>query len=140
MHKYCKNEIVNMILSSLENKIKDNKINFQYSVRLPEKLSFSDVDITSILSNGLENAIQAVLPLDVNKRYIDLDLHMNDNKLLISIKNTFAKKPVLLNGLPQTKEAGHGLGTRSICYVAERLEGSCRFSISGKLFVLQVIL
>lgn len=140
MHKYCKCEIINMILSSHENKLKDNEISFQYSIRLPEKLPFSDVDITCILSNGLENAIQAVLPLDVSKRYINLDLHMNGDKLLISIKNTFAKKPLLINGLPQTKEAGHGFGTKSICYVAEKLEGSCRFSVSGELFVLQVIL
>ena len=140
MHKYCKNEIVNMILSSHENKIKDNEINFQYSIRLPEKLTFSDVDITSILSNGLENAIRAVLPLDASKRYIVLDMHMNDNKLLISIKNTFAEKPVFIDGLPQAKEAGHGFGTRSICYVAEKLDGSCRFSVADDLFVLQVIL
>lgn len=133
-------EIINMILSSHENKLKDNEISFQYSIRLPEKLPFSDVDITCILSNGLENAIQAVLPLNVSKRYINLDLHMNGDKLLISIKNTFAKKPLLINGLPQTKEAGHGFGTKSICYVAEKLEGSCRFSVSGELFVLQVIL
>lgn len=140
MHKYCKNEIVNMILSSYERQIRKFEIDFQYLVRIPEKLQFSDIDITAILSNGLENAIQAVLPLEVHERYIKFDLHMNDNKLLLSIKNTFAEKPVFRDSMPQSKENGHGFGTQSIRYAAEKLKGNCHFSVDGNLFVLQVIL
>ena len=60
MHKFCKNEIVNMIISSYENVIEENRIDFQQSVHIPEHLPVSDVDLTSILSNALENAIHAV--------------------------------------------------------------------------------
>lgn len=56
MHKYCKSEIVNMILSSHEHEIKENNIDFQHFIQIPEKLHVSDVDLTSILSNALENA------------------------------------------------------------------------------------
>lgn len=140
VRKYCKNEIVNMILSSYERQIRKNEIDFQYSVQIPEKLQFSDIDITAILSNGLENAIQAVLRLKACKRYIRFDLHMKDNKLLLSIKNTFAEKPVFRDGMPQSKESGHGFGTQSIRYAAEKLKGNCHFSVDGNLFVLQVIL
>lgn len=140
MRKYSKNEIVNIILSFYERQINNNEINFQYSIRVPEKLSFSDVDITAILSNGLENAIQAVLPLEPHGRNIWFDLHMNDSKLLLCIKNTFAEKPEFKNGVPQTREQGHGFGTQSIQYAVEKLKGNCRFSVEGNLFVLQVIL
>ena len=138
--KYCRNEIVNMILSSHERKIRTSEIDLQYSVQIPEKLPFSDVDITVILSNGLENAIQAVLQLEPGQRFIQLDLHMKEDKLLLLIKNPFAVCPSFRNGLPQAKESGHGFGTQSICYVSERLNGSCQFSVDGNLFVLQVIL
>lgn len=140
MQKYCKNEIVNMILSSHESEIQTNHIDFQYVINIPEKLPFSDVDLTAILSNGLENAIQAVLPLEPDKRHIEFDLHMNEDKLLISIKNTFAEKPDLKDGFPQAKEIGHGFGTQSIRYVAEKLQGNCQFTIHDKLFILRVIL
>lgn len=140
MQRYCKNEIVNMILSSYKNKIKNNSIDFKYSVRLPEKLPISDVDMTAILSNGLENAVRAVLPLEPDKRHIELDLHMNDSKLLLSIKNTFAEKPVFADGLPQSKKADHGFGTQSIRYVAEKLKGNCQFTVSNGMFILRVIL
>lgn len=140
MRKYCKNEIVNMILSSYERQIRNNEIDFQYSIWIPEKLQFSDIDITAILSNGLENAIQAVLPLEPCERYIKFDLHMNDNKLLLSIKNTFAEQPIFRDGMPQSKERGHGFGTESIRHVSEKLKGNCQFSVNRNLFVLQVIL
>lgn len=88
---YSKNEVVNLILSSYEEKIKACGIEFKYSVQIPEELPYSEVDLTAILSNALENAIHAVKKLPPEKRYIELDLRMKENKLLISIKNTFAE-------------------------------------------------
>ena len=140
VRKYCNNEIVNMILSSYENEIRDNEIDFQYTVEIPHTLSVSDVDLTSILSNALENAVHAVLPLEPSRRRIVLDLRMNGDKLLISVKNTFFRKPDMANGLPFTQEAGHGFGTQSIHCVTERLNGNCQFSVKDEWFVLRVVL
>lgn len=140
MHKFCKNEIVNMILSSYENMIEENQIDFQRSVQIPEHLPVSDVDLTSILSNALENAIHAVLPLEVEKRHITLNLRMNNDKLLISIKNTFAEKPIIVDGMPYSRKAGHGFGTQSIRYVSEKLKGNCQFTVNDDWFVLRVVL
>lgn len=114
MHKFCKNEIVNMILSSYENVMEENRIDFQPSIFIPEQLPISDVDLTSILSNALENAIHAVLPLEPEKRHIALHLRMDDGKLLISLKNTFAEKPVIIDGIPHSSKEGHGFGTITV--------------------------
>ena len=140
MQRYCKNDIVNLILSSHEDTIKKNQIHFEYSIQIPEVLAVSDVDMTAILSNGLENAIHAVLKLPESKRNIKLDIHLNEEKLLISLKNTYAEKPEFIDGLPRTSEAGHGFGTKSIWYVAERLNGSCQFTVTDAYFIMRVIL
>ena len=71
---------------------------------------------------------------------IKLDMRLNEEKLLISLKNTYADKPDFMNGLPYTSEAGHGFGTKSIWYVAEKLNGSCQFSVTDTYFILRVIL
>ena len=138
--KYCQNEIVNMILSAHESEMRQRAIDFQYTIQLPTQLPFSDVDLTSILSNALENAMTAVAPLPPDQRHVRLDMHMNGSKMLLSMKNTFAQRPSLRDGLPQTAEAGHGFGTQSIRYVAEKLNGHCQFSIVDEWFVLQLIL
>ncbi len=140
MQRYCENEIVNMILSSYENEIVKKGIRFHHSIQIPAKLPISDVDFTSILSNGLENAIHAVSGLDPDQRKIILDLRMNNNKLLLSIKNPYAHKVDMLNGIPQAKESGHGLGTQSIKYVAEKLKGNCQFVAEDGQFSLRVVL
>ncbi len=139
MHKYCKNEIVNMILSSHENEIKANQIELQHSIQIPERLPFSDVDLTSILSNALENAIHAVLPLEAEKRKIVLDLRMNGEKLLISVKNTFAEMPQIVDGMPLSKKAGHGFGTQSIRYITEKMNGNCQFTVKEDWFIVRVV-
>ena len=139
MHKYCKNEIVNMILSSHENEIKANQIELQHSIQIPERLPFSDVDLTSILSNALENAIHAVLPLEAEKRKIVLDLRMNGEKLLISVKNTFAEMPQIVDGMPLSQKAGHGFGTQSIRYITEKMNGNCQFTVKEDWFIVRIV-
>ena len=138
--KYCSNEIVNMILSFYENEIIEKKIHLHHSIQIPEKLHVSDADFTSILSNGLENAINAVSCLDPDKRSITLDLHMSDTKLLLSIKNPYTHKVDMVDGIPQAKGTGHGLGTQSIKYVTEKLNGNCQFMAKDGLFSLRVVL
>lgn len=97
------------------------------------------MDLTAILSNALENAIHAVKKLPPEKRYIELDLRMKENKLLISIKNTFAEAPELRDGLPVARGRPR-LCSQSIRYVAEKLHGNCQFSVVDDRFVLRVVL
>ena len=138
LQRYCKNNIVNLILSSHEGEMKKKQITFQYTIQIPEKLRISDVDLTALLSNGLENAIHAVSDLPMPKRIIRLD--MNHDKLLISLKNTYAIKPQIIDGLPYTSEAGHGFGTKSIWYVAEKQNGNCQFMVDDRFFTMRIIL
>lgn len=141
MNKYCENDIVNMILSSYENEISEKGIRFCYTIKIPAKLPVSDVDFTSILSNGLENAIHAVSKLAPEKeRSINLDLRIYKDKILLSIKNPYEDGVDMLHGIPQAKESGHGLGTQSIKYVTEKLKGNYQFIAKDGQFALRVVL
>lgn len=140
MKKYCENEIVNMILSSYENEVMAKDITLRYSIHIPTELPISDVDLTSILSNGMENAIHAVSNLDTNRRFISLDIHISNDKLLLAIKNPFDHSVDMVNGVPRAREEGHGLGTHSIKYITEKLNGHCQFLAQDGLFVLRVVI
>lgn len=129
-----------MIISSYETQMNENSISLYYSIKVPANLSVSDVDLTSILSNGLENAIHAVSELDSGKWNITLDLRMNDDKLLLSIKNPYAQRIEMVDGVPQAKGYGHGLGTQSIKYIVEKLRGNCQFVVQDGQFTLRVVL
>ncbi|MEI3517375.1 MAG: response regulator [Clostridia bacterium] len=87
--KYSSNETINMILSCCEADMAENRIDFQHTIRIPKVLTVSDVDLTSILSNALENAIHAASSVqDPKKRIIRLSMIESGDKLLISLKNT----------------------------------------------------
>ena len=140
VHKYCENETVNMILSSYESRMADRNIRFDASVAIPSKLPCSELEFTSILSNGLENAINAVVGLSKDKRTIRLKLHVKNDKLLLSIHNPFQSAPVFRDGIPTTDIVGHGLGTQSIHYITKKLNGNCQFEVDNGMFSLRVVL
>ena len=138
--KYSSNEIVNMILSSYETEIEEHEITFNYELNISKELPLDDVDLTSILSNGMENAVHAVTSQGVTNKKIELEMSEKNGKLLISLSNTYGTPPELVDGMPVTSEKGHGLGTQSIYYTTRKLNGNCRFFISGDRFIMQVIL
>ena len=72
--RFCANEIINIIIMSHADSFKDKHIDFRYSISVPSKLPFSDIDMTSILQNALENAMNAVMKLEPEKRFIRLSI------------------------------------------------------------------
>lgn len=140
IHKYCENEMVNMILSSYESRMTEKSIQFDATVAIPAKLPCPELEFTSILSNGLENAINAVEELQGAKRTIHLKLHVKNEKLLLSIHNPYITPPVFKDGIPVTDMVGHGLGTQSIQYVTNKLSGNCQFAADNGIFSLRIVL
>ncbi len=108
--KYSTNETINMILSSYETELQENDIDFHCQVRVPGELPISDVELTSILSNAMENAIHAAASIeDPAQRLIELTMNEAGGKLLISLENTCSNAPHFAGGLPVTSEPGHEL-------------------------------
>lgn len=128
--RFCANEIINIIIMSHADSFKDKHIDFRYSISVPSKLPFSDIDMTAILQNALENAVHAVMMLEPEKRFIRLSISEKSGKLLISVENPYAVRPKLINDMPVATERGHGLGTRSIRQTSERLGGKCQYSVT----------
>lgn len=138
--RFCANEIINIIIMSHADSFKDKHIDFRYSISVPSKLPFSDIDMTAILQNALENAVHAVMMLEPEKRFIRLSISEKSGKLLISVENPYAVRPKLINDMPVATERGHGLGTRSIRQTSERLGGKCQYSVTDTLFIVRVII
>lgn len=140
IHQFCKNNIINIILSYYQDIMTQSSIKFICSVDIPDILPCAEPEFTSILSNGLENAVKATKNNAEENRYVSLYLHETNGKLLLSIKNPYSDNPVFVDGLPVTTEKLHGFGTQSIKYVTEKLNGKFKFSAQNGVFVLQIVL
>ncbi|WP_395547465.1 MULTISPECIES: sensor histidine kinase [unclassified Lacrimispora] len=136
--RFCENETVNLILSAFATKAKQGSIMLTVDAKLPDLLPFSDTELCSLLSNALENAIQATETIqDSNKRSITLRVYSKNNKLCIDIRNRYQAEPVFRQGLPASKEQGHGFGIKSMAHIVEKHGGVFQFSVKDGWFIFQ---
>lgn len=139
MQHFCNIDTLNYVLSDFAAKCKLNSVEFIHRVELAEL----KVDINmfaSILSNSLDNALNAQKNLAESSRKVNLLLKTSNGKLLLSVENPISKKPIFENGLPVSNKEGHGYGTQSICYMTERLNGKYQFSVQANTFITKIII
>ncbi len=137
--RYCENETVNIILSSYVAKANEKQIVMKVDVKLPKELNISDTDISTILSNSLENAIHAVESIkELEKRKIEITSYIRQDKLLIEVINNYEEKVEFQGGYPMTTKEGHGYGTKSIISIVERYEGISSFTAKEGEFSLRI--
>ena len=136
---YCQNATINYTVSAFAERCEKSQIQFQCQIDL-EQFACDEILLSTIISNGLDNAIQAQALLPVAERKIYLMLKEMNGKILLSIRNPFDKEPVFKDGLPISSRNGHGYGTQSISYLAERMGGSYQFLTEDRHFILRVII
>ena len=139
VEQYCKNTIVNCVLSAFADRCKEEKVVFNYVIGVWD-LPVDDIIFSTILSNALDNALNAQRELPADQRSVSLMLKTVKGKLLLSVKNPTYTIPAFVDGLPLSPKAGHGYGTKSIRYMTQRLGGHCQFDVKDHVFSLRVIL
>ena len=138
------NEALDVVLT--EKNIFCSKNDIQFSaVADGKKLQFMSVsDIYSLFGNALDNAIEYVIKLPVEKRVIKLSVMSQGNFVSISVRNYFeGPPPRFVGGLPQTsKEQNgyHGFGVKSIQKIAEKYGGSMSVMIRDEQFIVSVLI
>ncbi len=136
--RLCDNETVNLILSSFASKAKQSAILLTVDAKLPDILPYSDTELCSLLSNALENAIHACEKItDSKKRIILLRVYSKNNKLCIDLRNSYQAEPAFHQGLPVSKEQGHGFGTKSMAHIVEKHGGVFQFLVKDGWFIFQ---
>ena len=137
---YCKDEMINSVISIYHTRFEDIGVIFQCNIGRMPPLPESETDVSTILSNALENALHALQNMTIPNRMITLTISEKNAHLLIQVENTIEKPPKFIDGIPISETPGHGIGVRSIIYYVEKLGGQCHFSVSGNYFTLQIII
>ena len=142
---YCKNEMLNSVISIYHTRFAENGIMFYHDISMSKVLPGPDTVICTILSNALENSMHALKQMDAEeidteKRWVRLTISKKGNHLLLHIENPVLHIPKFVDGIPTSNKRGHGIGVKSIVYYVEQLNGQCHFSVSNHLFVLRIII
>lgn len=139
LKEYCSIPALNYIFSSFEARCKENDILFSHQIAVSE-IHFDEMIFCTLLSNALDNALNAQLKLPKEKRKISIMLKEHNDKILLSVINPFSGKIKFINEIPFTEEKGHGYGTQSIAYLTKKLGGNYQFSTNDSNFILRVII
>lgn len=134
---------VDAILNEKLYEAQGDSITTNYDVMNMEKNSIKPVDMCIILSNALDNAIEANRKIkDPENRYIKLKLHGDGSYTVISVSNPCASAPVKLNGKGfQTSKKdsdNHGFGLKSIENTAEKYNGTMLTKFDDGVFTLVI--
>lgn len=108
-------------------------------------LSFpiDDEDICSLIGNMFDNAIEAAEKCDPEKRYIELSLRCDKDRMNLKISNSICE-PVLETGkLSDTSKANkksHGFGVQTINSIADKYGGNVHYFEEGAYLCCNVVL
>lgn len=137
VRRFCENDIVNYVVSDYCSRCEKASVSFKPIVEM-KMIEIDEPLFASLLSNALDNALNAQRELPAEDRQIKMALKASNGRLLLSVANPCSSLPTFIDGMPVSCRAGHGYGTQSIRYMSERLGGTCQFTIDGDQFVLRV--
>ena len=139
---FCDNQAVDSILGYYSNHAKQEGIPFLAQIDIPDNFLGDEMDICLVLSNLLENAIEASLKTEDSRRKIVIKMYLHHTHiLLIQAENNFDAKILEKNGVFQsTKHSGNGIGIQSIRHITERNGGASNFTYKDGEFMAKIML
>ncbi len=144
VRRWCENEAVNLILSAFAKRAERVGIKMDVQGMFPAVICVTDNDLCVILSNALENALHACLPLAAAGTNciirIEFRFHEQNGRFFLQIINPCQENVRFENGVPVSGRPGHGIGVQSICAVVERYSGGCTFLMENGQFILRLFL
>lgn len=119
------------------------KIPFECNFIFPEGTGISAFDLSILLNNGLDNALEASERED--HPYIRLDSYQKGNMFFIEIRNAFSGRLMLdetgKNLITGKRDSSiHGLGIKNMKNCAEKYYGTLRWEVRNQEFLLAVML
>lgn len=140
-NSYCLNPIANSILNLYASRAEEENIKTVFNVNLPNRIGIDNIDLTCVLGNALENALEGCLRmLESEEKKITVTVKYFDRRLRVKVENTCKSDIEFQGEMPLTQKTGGGTGTKSILYTAERYDGTAGFSVIDGRFVTQVVL
>ena len=132
------NKSVDCILNYKLDEASQKNITFSVNAVIPDNLKISAFDLSTILGNILDNAIEAAAKSSDKK--IDVSINYNKNTLAIIIINTFDGKINKNFETTKSNPLGHGLGLKSVKITAEKYNGLVEYDYNNMYFTTKILL
>lgn len=139
---FCDNKVVNELLTIYSSRCQKHGFKLRAKANVPERFAMEEIELTSLLANALENALESQEKAPVNKRFISVDISYDGRKLRLQTKN-YCPEKISFNkdGMPiSTKVVQSGIGTAQIRAIANKYSGVANFTLEGDTFVVKAVM
>lgn len=134
--------IIDYIVNVKSNQAFENHIKINYNSSNINTIQISSIDLSIIIGNALDNAIEAVRKLkDDTEKEISIFVKHHNNHIVIIIKNKVDEN-IDTNNIFTTKNdpTNHGFGLTEIKNLVQKYHGNTFITCDNKMFELHITL
>lgn len=136
-----KHHIINTIINQKYYESTSKGILFLCKINDMSKINMKNKDIALLLSNLLNNAIEACEKVE-GQKYIKIKLTLKNNKLILSVKNPYSGKLIRINGKFVTSKEmdseSHGYGLKNVIKVVKDNDGDYVIKTTDTEFYISI--
>lgn len=122
----CKNFTIDSILKYYMSIAMRHNIDFKVDVNIPEDINIDNLDLSIVIGNCVENAIDACNKItDKSKKYIIIKTEIKGFNLVFKIINSFNGQVIKEDNIIKTSKdgEGHGIGLSNVKKITEKYNG-----------------
>ena len=134
---WTSDKAIDYLISSKMALAEKEHIKTTVNIEYPHNTNIRSVDLTTILGNLLDNALEAVEIAPDNLRFVNLTVRRINAMLIIKVENGCSEIPVQEDGkwlTSKTDKAFHGWGLKSVQSAAERYDGTINTEYKDSVF------
>ena len=138
--QYSDNLILNALLNNKVTKNQD--IKFEIAIDIGN-IKVSDIDLSILLGNSLDNAIEAVKKLKKDDRKIFIEIKQQKTILYFKIVNKAKNIKMNKNNelITNKKDKSfHNIGMKNMIQVAKKYNGDLNYNFTNNVFTLEIFL
>lgn len=135
------NKGVDSLLNYMLNKANSILESVNYQINVPKELEIPSFDLTIIVGNLLENAIDAAK--DSEEKWIEVLLNYERGMLFIRIRNSYSnvvQKQGEVYITTKKKKQEHGIGLQNVKKVVDNYKGEMQILAQDNIFDVKIIL
>lgn len=138
--RYCDNIAVNAAVGYYAAVAAQRGIRCDLRLDIPENPPCSELALSMVVSNLLENAIHACERLDPDReRYLRASA-VYTGQLILEVENPYSGEVTLnKNGYPVAREEGHGRGSESVHTFVEETGGEIFYGTKNDVFKVRLL-
>ena len=137
---YCQNVPVNAAVSYYADLADQRGVSCDIRLDIPKTISIDELSLAMAVSNLMENAVNAVSALSVERRKLHFSAAYT-GQLVMEISNPYEGAAELdADGIPISRTEGHGRGSQSVAEFVSRCGGELVYETGGGVFTVRIMI